>query len=896
MAIAPGSRLGPYEVVSTLGAGGMGEVYRARDTRLERSVAIKVLPANLSSDPSRRQRLEREAKAISKLSHPHICTLHDIGHQDGVDFLVMELIEGETLEHRLIKGPLSTEQTTRYAAQIADGLTTAHKLGITHRDLKPSNVMLTKSGAKLMDFGLAKQVAPVALAAASAEMATEQLKLTDEGTIVGTFKYMAPEQLEGKEADARTDIFALGELIYEMATGNPAFSGKSRASLIAAILTSEPPSMTQLRPVTPLALERVVKKCLAKDPEDRWQSASDLASELNWISEAASAANAPAAVTRGTQRKRWVWVSAVLLLLAALAAVYFRSSPSGQQPTWSSVLAPEQTKFAYFAGPVAVSHDGRKLAFVATTLGGEDVVWVRSLGSPNAQAVLGTEGAGYPFWSGDDRSIGFFAGGKLKTIESAGGPVVTICDAPGARGGAWNESGVILFATTWSGIYRVPNSGGGAPTEVTKLDPSHGELSHRWPYFLPDGRHFFYLAANFAGGSIETASVHLGSLDSKETKLLFHARSNVAYTSSHILYVRDRMLMAQAFDEKRLEILGQPFPIAGQVQYDELTWRGVFSSSNGVLVYQGGNTGANSRLVMFDRAGTEIRTIGTPADFMSHRISPDGQRLAVAVLDSSVANYQLWLYDLFGEKETRLTFGPNRNSFPVWSPDGKTVLFTSNKKGPYDIFEKRSDSTGSEELVLESDTSKYPSAWSADGRFVAYTSTSPKGGKSKTGVWILPRFGERKPYVFLQGDFNLGEGQFSPDGHWLAYTSDESGRAEVYVTPFPAGASKWQVSVTGGSSPRWRRDGKELFYMAADSKLMAAEVDSSGSVFQVSAVHPLFHLLLRTGPSRLDLSPTSGQISYEPVPTGKWFIVNSPPAGNPPPITLVTSWTPQPSK
>ena len=551
--------------------------------------------------------------------------------------------------------------------------------------------------------------------------------------------------------------------------------------------------MTQVQPLTPPALERLVQKCLAKDPDERWQSASDLASELNWINEVASA-DMPAAANSRTEGERWIWVSVVLLLLAALGAVYFRSFPSRQQPTWSSILSPEQTKFAYFAGPVAVSHDGRKLALVATTPAGEEVVWVRPLGSPSAQALSGTEGAGYPFWSGDDRSIGFFAGGKLKSLESGGGPVVTICDAPGARGGAWNESGVILFATTWSGIYRISNSGGSAPTEITKLDPSHGELSHRWPYFMPDGHHFFYLAANFAGGSIETASVHLGSLDSNETKLLFHARSNVAYASSHILYVRNRMLMAQAFDEKRLEILGQPFPIADQVQYDELTWRGVFSSSKGVLAYQGGNSGANSRLVMFDRAGTEIRTIGTPADFMSHKVSPDGQRLAVAVLDSSVANYQLWLYDLLRKKETRLTFGPNRNSFPVWAPDGKTLLFTSNKKGPYDIFEKRSDSAGSEGLVLESDTSKYPSAWSADGHFIAYTSTTPKEGKSKTEVWILPRFGEQKPYVFLRGDFNLGEGQFSPDGHWLAYTSDESGRAEVYVTPFPGGGSKWQAS------------------------------------------------------------------------------------------------------
>jgi len=554
MTLASGTKLGPYEIQSPLGAGGMGEVYRARDTRLDRDVAVKVLPTNLSSDPSLRQRLEREAKAVSKLAHPHICTLHDIGHQDGVDFLVMELVEGETLEHRLIKGPLPLEQTLRFSAQIADALAKAHKMGITHRDLKPSNVMLAKTGAKLMDFGLAKQSGLAPLATALTEMTMEQAKLTSEGMLVGTFQYMAPEQLEGKEADSRTDIFALGEVMSEMATGKPAFSGKSRASLIAAILTTEPQPITQLQPLTPPALERVVEKCLAKDPDERWQSASDLAAELDWIAEGASATSVPATAIGRTQRERWMWALAVLLFLAGLTTVYFRTSPNLPLPTWSYIVAPEKTSFAYFAGPVAVSHDGRKLAFAATTSEGRDVVWVRPLGEPNAKALSGTDGASYPFWSGDDRSIGFFAGGKLKTIDAAGGPVVTICDAAGARGGTWNQSGVILFATTWSGIYRVPSSGG-APAEITKPDSSRKQLSHRWPYFLPDGRHYFYLAANFAGGNIETASVYLSSIDSGQTKLLFHARSNIAYTSGYVLYVRDRTLVAQAFDEKQLEAI-----------------------------------------------------------------------------------------------------------------------------------------------------------------------------------------------------------------------------------------------------------------------------------------------------------------------------------------------------
>jgi len=881
MALTSGTKLGPYEILAPLGRGGMGEVYRARDTRLDRTVAVKVLPSHLPSNPEAKQRFEREARAISSLNHPNICTLHDVGHQDGTDFLVMEYLEGETLADRLMKGPLPPEQVLKYGIETCEGLERAHRSGVVHRDLKPANIMLTKSGVKLLDFGLAKPtIAAMGAGSSSASLATISQPLTVEGTIVGTFQYMSPEQVEGKDADVRSDIFALGAVLYEMITGRRAFEGKTTASTIAAILASEPKPISTMQPMTPPTLERVVKTCLAKDPDERFQTVHDLKLQLRWIAEAASS-TAPRTIRAA--RERWIWISVVAILLAALLALYSRVSPSVSQPTLSYILAPEKTSLAYFTGPVTVSHDGRTLAFVATTSEGRDVVWVRPLDAPEAQSVAGTEGASFPFWSGDDRSIGFFAGGRLKSVGAAGGPVVTICDAPGPRGGTWNENGVILFATTWGGIYRVPSSGG-TPVEITKLDASR-ETSHRWPYFLPDGQHFLY----FAGVSTEAASIHVAALDSSDTKLLLPARSNAAYASGYLLYIRDRMLMAQAFDAKKLQIRGQAFPVAGQVLYDQLLWRGVFScSSNGILAYQGANNGADSRLIMFDRAGKEIKTVGMPGDLINHRISPDGQRLAVAVLDSSVANYKLWVYDLFREKETRLTFGSNRDNYPIWAPDGKSLVFASIKKGPYDMFEKRSDTTGSEEPVLQTDAAKYPSDWSLDGRFIAYTP-----GNSKTAVWIFPRFGDRKPYIFLQGDFNIGEAHFSPDGHWLAYSSDESGRSEIYVTPFPGGGSKWQISAAGGSGPRWRRDGKELFYMAADSTLIAAEVDTSGSVFQVGALRPLFHLVLRTGVTRLDLS---GFVGYDAAPDGKWFVVNSPPAGNPPPITLITNWTPKPGK
>jgi hypothetical protein len=795
----------------------------------------------------------------------------------------MEYLEGETLADRLSKGPLPVEQVLRYGADICDGLEKAHRAGVVHRDLKPGNIMLTKSGAKLMDFGLAKS-SVTALGSDSSSIKTASHPLTSEGSIVGTFQYMSPEQVQGEEADGRSDIFSLGAVLYEMVSGRRAFEGKSHLSVASAILEKEPEPIRAVKPMTPPEMDHVVRGCLAKDRDERFQTAHDVKLQLRWM---ATRVPPPPPRILPASRERWILVSAIVLLLAALAGALLRAPRDTTPTTWSSIVAPEKSRFAYFAGPVAVSHDGRMLAFVATLPDGQDVVWVRPLDALDARALPGTEGASYPFWSRDDSRIGFFAGGKLRTTGAAGGPVITLCDAAGGRGGTWNASDVVLFSTTWGGINRVSASGG-TPIEITRPDPAMGIRSHRWPYFLPDSRHFIYLASNFRGGSAEIASIELGSLDSTESRTLLRARSNAVYIPGHLLFIRNRLLMAQPFDEDRLEIRREPFPIAEEVQYDELTWRGVFSSSlNGVLAYQGGNTGVNSELAMFDRAGHLIRTVGPPGDLIIHKISPDGRGVAVSVLDPSVMNYQLWLYDLARGKETRLTFGANRSRNPVWAPDGSTLIFTMNKKGPYDLFERRADGTGSEELILESESFKYPTDWSADGRYVAYSSNS---STQKTSVWILPRVGDRKPFVFLQGDHNAGEGRFSPDGRWMAYTSDESGRAEIYVTSFPEATSKWQVSLAGGTSPRWRRDGKELFYLAADSKLMAADVDPGGPIFQVGTVRPLFQMQLRTGPSRFELSSTSEQIGYDAAPDGAWFVVNAPPPGDSPPITLVTNW------
>jgi eukaryotic-like serine/threonine-protein kinase len=675
-----------------------------------------------------------------------------------------------------------------------------------------------------------------------------------------------------------------------MVTGQRAFEGKSQLSVASAILEKEPASISTVKPLTPPALDHAIKKCLAKLRDERWQSASDLASELKWIGETGSQAGQPrGSELRRIERERMAWLAGILLLLAALFTVYYRRPATPNRPTWSYILPSEKTAFSNFSGPVVVSPDGLKLAFVARTAEGTDLLWVRSLDAPSAQPIAGTEGAFYPFWSPDNQFLGFFAGGKLKTVSASGGPVLTLCDATGPRGATWNGDGTILFSLTWGGIQRVSASGG-LPVAITRLDASHNETSHRWPYFLPDGRHFFYLAANFTGGPAEVASVYVASVDLKENKLLFHARSNVAYTSGYVLFVQQGTLMARPFDEKRLELKGEAFPIAEHVLYNQLVWRGVFSASaNGVLAYMGSATGNPGQLLWFDRSGKQLQAAGGPGDFVWPQVSGDGQRVVAQALDSATANYEISVYDLSRGTNMRLTFGPSRNASPVWSPDSQTIAYASNQGGLNNLlFQKKSDGTGGEELLAKSGGNMFPSSWSADGRFIAYN-TNPEG-KSNSELWIFPLFGDRKPFPFLKTNSSVAEGRFCPRGGWIAYSSDESGRSEVYVTSFPEHQGKWQVSQSGGSMPRWRRDAKELFYLAPNSQLMAADVNWSGSTFEVAAVHPLFHLRLAPGPPLYDLGPTAGQIGYDVSPDGQRVLVNSPAESDATPITVILNW------
>jgi eukaryotic-like serine/threonine-protein kinase len=887
MPILPGKRLGPYEILSPIGAGGMGEVYKARDTRLDRIVAIKVLPTHLADRSELRERFEREAKTIASLNHPHICTLHDIGHQDGTDYLVMEYLEGETLAKRLQKGALPMEQVLPYAIEISDALDKAHRKGITHRDLKPGNIMLTKSGTKLLDFGLAKLKQEVAPAIPDSQLPTMKSAVTAEGTILGTLQYMAPEQVEGKndEIDARTDIFAFGAVVYEMATGNNAFEGKTSASVMGAIMHLDPPPMSSLQPVTPSALDRVVKRCLAKEPDERWQSANDLTNELKWISEGGSQTAVPATVvTSRKNRERVAWLIATIVsvifvgVLALGVFVYLRRAPEQAGAVRFSVLLPERSYLAFASTnvtPLALSPDGQRMAFVATTADGKSPLWLRSLDTLTPQELPGTDGALFPFWSPDNRFLGFFAGGKLKKIDLTGGPPITLCDAPNGRGATWSRDGVIIFAPdSTTGLQRV-SAAGGMPSAATVL--AQDEADHRNPFFLPDGRHFLYRAVRTGGGS--GRPIYVASLDSSERKLLFDAETvNVLFAQGHLLFLRNAALMAQPFDTQHLALTGEALPIAEEVQTQGDPPVGIFSASeNGALAYQTVSGANTSQLIWFDRTGKQISVLGDSAQNADAVLSPDGTRVSLSIPDQTGKGRDIWLYDVAHSLKTRFTFDHADEEMSLWSPDGSQLVFNSGRKGHLDLYQKVSSGAGTEELLLEDNLEKHPSSWSPDGRFILYRAS---GGPTGNDLFVLPLFGDRKPFSFLNTKFNEYAGQFSPNGRWIAYFSDESGRNEVYVAPFPGPGGKWQVSSSGGTSPRWRRDGNEIFYVGPDKKLMAVAVNGKGSTFEVGAVRALFQTRL-----------TALRYGYDVSADGQRFLINTlPEQAVARPITVVLNW------
>jgi len=814
MSAKVGTHLGPYEIVSRAGAGGMGEVRKARDTRLGRTVAIKI------SDQKFSDRFDCEAHAVAALNHPHISALYDI----GPDYLVMEYVEGEPLN-----GPLPLAKALEYAKQILDALHAAHRAGIVHRDLKPANILVAKSGVKVLDFGLAKRTKAASSLDGLTALGTRSL--SGEGNIVGTLHYMAPEQLQGKHVDARADIFAFGCVLYEMITGKRAFDGGSPASVIAAVVERPAPSISN---IAPESLDRILRRCLAKDPEERWESALDVKASLECV--AMEPPKFP------TPRFRWLpWVLACFAPIAlAVVAVYFRKPTPESSPVRFRIYAPESASFASVYGPngspPAFSPDGRRIAFAAVDASGTRRLWVRSLDAFQPYPLSGTDGAIDPFWSSDGKSIGFFAGGKLKRIDASGGSLLTLADAGNGRGGTWNQNGVIVFApNARAGLERISASGS-SPVSVTSAQPAE---SHRWPWFLPDGKHFVYIDTILGTGR---GTLRLGSLETHESRVLADAESNAIWSGGHLLFMKSGMLVAQPFDLKHLSLTGEPITIGEGIRSDTVGMVGAFSASaTGQLLYEGGFD--DLRLTWLDRRGKLLGTVGDSAQFTSIQLSRD-QRKAV-VTERSTGRGRIWIYDMVRGLRSRFTLDDSIENYPVLSADGSTIVFSSNRNGGVDLYQRSVENPGRSELIYADKSVKEPLSLTPDNKYLLYSVMSdPRTGSD---LWLLQDPlgppGKAKAMPFAQTRFNEIRGCFSPDGRWIAYTSDESGQFEVYVVPFRGPGARQQVSVGGGFQSRWRGGGKEIFYVSLNNQLMVATFRAGAhNSLEVGTPEPLFSL------------------------------------------------------
>ena len=857
MSLSPGTRLGAYEIVGILGSGGMGEVYRARDTRLDRAVAIKILQGALAVSAETRQRFEREARVISSLNHPNICTLYDIGREDGVEYLVMEYIEGETLADRLARGPLPLEELLRVAIQISDALDRAHRQGLVHRDLKPGNIMLTKGGAKLLDFGLAR--ATGLGQAGDLSSPTMSRPLTAEGTIVGTFQYMAPEQLEGREADARSDLFALGAVLYEMATGQRAFHGKSQASLIAAILKETPRPISSVNAVYPPALDRAIMRCLEKDPDDRYQTARDLLLEMRWIREAGSRAGVPAPVAaKRKQRERTAWIVAVTAMAVALGLGGWMLLHRPPKPLAIRFLIAAPAGLRYADTPI-VSPDGKYVAYNGADSTGITRIWLRPLASLDAQPLPGTDGASRPFWSPDSRSVAFMADSKLKKVPIDGGPSQVVCESGSSGDGSWTRSGVILFDGTQMDSVRAVSASGGTAYPATWIDRARGETGAAWPQVLPDGRHFLYLGLT---SSPERVALKVGDLKSRKTKtLLTGPISRIVYVEpGYLIYARERALIAQRFDTRSLELVGEARPVTDDVTAGGGTATNAeFSASeNGVLVFRGGQGATRAQLTWVDRAGRRLGDVGEPGQFFVVSLSPDGKKLAYDVATTSA---DIWIRDLTRDVSTRFTFDPSMDFEPLWSSDGSRIVFTSDRTGQNEPYVKDASGGRPETPVVTKGPWLIAGDWSPDGRFIAAIHLT---SSTRWDIWIVPLDGSTAPYPFIDGPYGEFHPRFSPDGKWLAYSSNESGRREIYMQPFPGPGGKVQISSNGARDPRWRRDGRELYFLGEDGWLYAVSMGTEG----VGRPERLFTGMLP--------DPTTDGRTYDVTADGQRFLIRKP--------------------
>ena len=849
MRLSPGTKLGPYEILSPLGAGGMGEVYRARDTRLGRDVAVKVLPHHLSSNTEVRARFEREAKTVSSLNHPNICTLFDIGREKDTDYLVMELVDGETLATRIARGALPAADVMKIGAQIADALDRAHRAGVVHRDLKPGNVMLAKSGAKLMDFGLARAVGLAATAGSGASLLTQSptiaQPLTAEGTIIGTFQYMAPEQLEGREADERSDIWALGCVLYEMATGVRAFEGKSQASLIATIMHTDPRPLREIVPASPPSLDRLIRECLAKDPDERRQSAGDVRRELNRISRGdADAPSATPPTTRSTSA-RWIAAAAAAGMVGAAIGYWIahRAQPAttGERIAFT-IPAPPGSRFRFTIeedgtriAPPLISPDGKQIVFGVVDSKGGRTLMRRSFDDVAVQPIAASTEARTPFWSPDSRSLAFFSEGKLRSISLASGAAVTLADGSvNPRGGAWSRKGVILFAPTAnSGIYSVSERGG-TPLQITFPDTSLPDISHRFPTFLPDDEHFLFLVwTNNSALRDSIGGIYLGSLGSREVKRVENASSSVAIANGTLVFARDGMLVQAPFDAKNGTV--GPATVTNQpVDWDVSTGLGLFSiSQTGTLLCRESNALAQSRPVWFDRTGAPMDTVRVPANYSKIGIARRAAWAAV-IIGNQDGNGDVWLLDFNRGLTSRFSNSRADERHVLISSDGSLVAYTSDVGGPYHAFVAPSDQSGAPVKVSPPSDDWNLLDISLDDRLVLLAMS--------THICVIDLESRQSMrWHTVPGSFASSSGGFSPDARWIAYGSPESGRDEVYVRPYPGPGGQVQVSTRGGTSPHWSNDGREIVYLDSDGDLIAVPVDTRAG-FETGVPRRLFRI------------------------------------------------------
>jgi serine/threonine protein kinase len=874
MSLQPGARLTAYQILGLIGSGGMGKVYRARDTKLNRDVALKVLPEEFALDADRLARFKREAQVLASLNHPNIAAIYGLEEADGVRALVLEFVEGPTLADRIAQGPIPLDEALPIARQVADALEAAHEHGIIHRDLKPSNIKVRTDGTvKVLDFGLAKalDLAPASDLSQSPTMTSPAM--TGMGVILGTAAYMSPEQAKGRPVDKRADIWAFGCVLYEMLTGRRAFQGEAVSDTLATVLKSDP-SWSALPSDLPPAIRRLLRRCLTKDSKGRIGDASTARIEIDEVQRGPYVDGEMVQKTpRHRERLAWISILALVALIAVVLGLFPFRPPSAAPERRLEITTPPTTH----PMSLAISPDGQKIVFAATSQG-RSQLWLRALDSVSARPLAGTDGASLPFWSPDSRSVGFFTDIRLQRIDIDGGSVRALANAEVGYGGAWNNDGVILFSPAPANpIFRIPATGG-EPAAVTRLETPH-QQHHYFPQFLPDGRHFLYHVL----GSPEARGVYVGRLDGSQTRRLLDADAPAVYASSgHLLFVRQGTLFAQQLDPVPLALTEKPFPVAERVTVGyRLPVAALSTSAAGPLVYRSGSAEVLPQLVWFDRSGKEIGKVGSPdsAGVISPSLSRDDRR--VALFRFVNGNVDVWVLELGRSVVSRFTSDAAEDVFPKWSPDDTRIVFSSNRKGTFDLYQKPADGAGNEELLLATSQRKRATDWSLDGRFLLYGSADPKMG---TDIWALPMDGDRKPFPVVQTDFEEGDGQFSPDGKWIAYRSNESGRFEIYVQPFPGPGGKSLMSTTGGRLARWRHDGKELFYIALDNRLMAVPIQlaSNGQAVEAGAPVPLF--AMRVGGQRVMFG---GGDMYMVSSAGQRFLISALTEEAASPITVI---------